>query len=420
MNSLMHINENMDKYDQIYLDNMAPALTAYVSWVIKSAKAMGIERLYFLARDGYSMYHIAQKLLDDSDIDMDIRYLHVSRIALRKAEYHLIGKAALDMICSNGISVTAESIMQRAGLSDSQARQILLQVGLDKSCKELLDTAQLEAIKKKLADNKQFMDYVKEESIRCYQDIIGYLTQEGLYESVKYGTVDCGWIGTLQRSLMHLTNKKFDGFYFGLYQTPRDVDEAYYHAFYFGSTWGLSRKVYFANCLFEVMVSAPEGMTIGYKRQDKKYIAIQKNVENTYIERQRHNMQLCLRYIDDHEYGLEKYNEGFKKEIARKLKRLMGRPTRDEVEALRYQSFCDDVLEQCSQHIVAVWDKDELKRQGFINKLLIKSGISKQVLHDSAWPEGSVVLKSRQVVYNLWQQRLYKYVMYIRMQVMKR
>ena len=45
-------------YEESFLHIWAPAITDYVEWVLTEAIQSGKKRLYFLARDGWMMYHI--------------------------------------------------------------------------------------------------------------------------------------------------------------------------------------------------------------------------------------------------------------------------------------------------------------------------------------------------------------------------
>ena len=63
-------------------DVSAPLIALFVDWCLRESRAAGIERLYFLSRDGQVMMQVAEILgLRDSD-PTDCRYLYVSRQAL--------------------------------------------------------------------------------------------------------------------------------------------------------------------------------------------------------------------------------------------------------------------------------------------------------------------------------------------------
>jgi hypothetical protein len=57
----------------------APLVVGFVSWVLQSAEAAGIRRLFFLSRDGEVLHDIACLLQADRGLQVDCRYIHVSR-----------------------------------------------------------------------------------------------------------------------------------------------------------------------------------------------------------------------------------------------------------------------------------------------------------------------------------------------------
>ena len=64
--------------------------------------------------------------------------------------------------------------------------------------------------------------------------------------------------------------------------------------------------------------------------------------------------------------------------------------------------------------MAAEWDLEEIRKQRFINKLLIKMNIRKQELHESAWHEGSITKAGGRIKSHLRQERMYKLFMYTR------
>ena len=52
-----------------------PVFLNYVLWILKSAQQKGIKTLYFLARDGFLLWEIAQILSKDSELDFSINIM---------------------------------------------------------------------------------------------------------------------------------------------------------------------------------------------------------------------------------------------------------------------------------------------------------------------------------------------------------
>ena len=52
-------SDENDVIEQVSLYVLAPCIDSFVLWVLQEAMKKGIQRLYFLARDGYFMYKSA-------------------------------------------------------------------------------------------------------------------------------------------------------------------------------------------------------------------------------------------------------------------------------------------------------------------------------------------------------------------------
>lgn len=422
--------ENGYRYEESFLHIWAPAITDYVEWVLEKAVRSGKKRLYFLARDGWMMYHAAQRIIDKRMLDIEISYLKVSRYAIRSAQYYLLGEKSLDLICIGGIDVTFERIMKRALLTDEEARRVARIAGYEDRYDTVLNYRQIQELKQQLKDVKILFKYIEQHSKINYENAVGYLRQEGLMEDKPYALVDSGWIGTLQMSIQYLLaaetgqERRIYGYYYGLYDVPKDAEGGQYESYYFGkkSVW---KKVYFSNCLFETVFSSPGGMTLGYERHTDEgcteagnsvactYVPIESENKNPNKDLMLEFKSLLMMYVDERLRSVTEA-KAVRHKNAKSLARLMSRPTSEEAEAYGSMKFCDDIIEFKLQHVAAEWDVKELKKQSFVSKMLIKLNIKKEELHDSAWPEGSIANYGSMVRYHLWQERMYKLFMYTR------
>lgn len=374
------------------------------------------ERLYFLARDGWLMYQVAKLIVEKRQLPIEIRYLRVSRYAIRTAEYYVIGDKCLDTICVGGIDITFEKIMKRANLSESEAEQIARKIDFLHRYHESLNYQQIIALKEQLKKDDFFLQTVENNATEAYQNAIGYLQQEGLIEAVAYAFVDTGWIGTLQMSLQTLIGKPTYGYYFGLYERPIGTQKRQFQAFFFDENQ-VKPKIYFSNCLLETVFSEAEGMTLGYKKEDEAYQPIQSKNQNPNDKALVREEELLFSYM---KYYLDACGNAVSATVSRLkmvqklLAPLMGRPTTVEAEAYGSLLFCDDVLELQLQPVAAPMGWKEMKKQRFIPKLLRRMNIRKEELHDSAWPEGSYTIAGRSVRYQIHEERMYKRFVYLR------
>lgn len=423
MEQLLSEHRELKSWEQQFLMVFAPAIQGFVEWVIESAIRDGKSRLYFLARDGYLMYQAAKHICEYKSYDIELRYLKVSRYALRRGQYHLQGEACLDYICTGGIDITFEKIMKRAGVSEEIAKAAAKRAGYEACYQEILTYPRIQKLKAVLYEDKELLEQIYEESRKHYPEVIGYLKQEGLLEQGNYGIVDTGWIGTLQKTLEQLIMSaiggqeyiRIDGYYFGLYELPSDMEREKYQAYYFAPVNHIKRKVYFVNSLMEAVISAPEGMTIGYRRQKQKatseyqYETIETEVSNpnaVFIQREAELLELFFLYY--------KRNAASSKTIEKLFRLFMATPLKVEVEFWGEYQFCDDILEGQLQSVAAHLSVEEIRQQWFWNKLKVIIGWKKVELHDSAWMEGSIMLTDTAVRKSLRQIHLYRYILYMR------
>lgn len=289
---------------------LAPSLCGFVVWALRRAMEEGRGRLYFVARDGYLMYRLAQILCRTLGLPVKCRYLYYSRYSLRIPAFHLDMEGALDFICRGGIDVTMEKILNRSGIGGKDKRKVLRMLRLPYAGDEVIPYARLKEVRRRLGECEYFLACVERNSRRRMPELAGYLRQEGLLDGANaetagdaphvgergggeqderpaveeagpakaastdgsdYALVDSGWTGSMQKTLgevlMHLGRKEpLKGYYFGLYELPKGVERDDYAAYYFGPKDGLRAKVHFSNCLFESVFSAPHGMTVGYQR----------------------------------------------------------------------------------------------------------------------------------------------------------
>lgn len=417
-------NRETTKQEELYVKVLAPALIEFVSWVLEEAVRFGKERLYFLARDGYQMYLVAKQLCEMQNIAIQCRYLKVSRYALRVPEYHLLGEDCLERICIGGIDVTFRRIMKRAGLTEEEALEIAKSVGWLEDFDRILNYQEVMQLKKILRQQSKLFEYIEKHSRNAYPFAMGYLQQEGLLDNVSYALVDSGWVGTLQQTLCRLVgNGKVEGFYFGVYEIPKGQDKNRYHSFYFGPKWGLKRKVYFSNCLFEAIYTAGEGMTLGYEKRQELYIPVLDREENPNKKQVEADCKMMEEYLATYKtvfekkrYSVEKADPDF---VYQLFKKFMGKPTEAELDAYGESLFSDDVLEGNLKKVAADLSDDDIRRQRFFRKAMIMLGKRKETIRESAWMEGSIIKNGKHVCSNLFHAVLYKYFVYLRKMMKK-
>ncbi len=434
MQQSLKAQDNLDEYDQIFLHVFAPVIVNYVRWVLETAKSKNIDRLYFLARDGWIMYHIASYIQRNrTDLQIELRYIHVSRYVLRNAEYSFVGRDVLDSVFVGGIDITFEKLMKRVDFTDEEIINVAKEIDFTERIKECLSYAQIQELKLKVDEcSELFFKYVEGHSKEFFDTTIGYLRENGLFEDVSYAIVDSGWLGSTQKSLnrliSHISGKspRLEGFYFGLYDIPDSMAASDYHAYYIKPGKNISRKSRFSICLFETTFSSPEGMTIGYRDKIQGgFEAVQSDKGNPNSAFMKRNYELVKQFVYnlDKVWFLEKADEKKSTQIAEKLlSKIMSNPTALEASTFGGLQFCDDVLELQMQNVAAKWDMGELHNQQFFRRIRIKFFKSNKKLHESGWPEASIVNllgEGYKASNALRGERLYKRLMYVRKAIKK-
>lgn len=407
---------------RLYLYTMVPVLAEFVNWVLDEAVRTGKKRLYFLSRDGYQMYLIACRMTKLRQLSVECRYLHVSRYSMRIPQYHLAPDSGLDRICTGGIDVTLERILQRAALSPEETAEVVQIIGWQDRYRDILNYRQVKELKQTLRTQTGILQYIVKHSLSEYGNAMGYLEQEGLLSDISYAIVDSGWVGTLQESIQSLVHSRrpelaVEGYYFGMYELPKGANPKEYHAYYFSHRRGLRRKACFSNSLFETICSADEGMTLYYREENGRYNPVTDLRSNPNGQQMRRNLAALEEFLTiiDETFLNETGNGAC---LTEQLFRLfMAQPTETEVSAYGDNLFSDDVLEGNLKKTAAELTEREITDQWFLSKLLIMAGIKKAVIHESAWIEGSIVRCGKHVKRNLIQARWYKYFVFARKQL---
>lgn len=402
---------------------LGPLLDAFVVWVLRNALDSGKKRLYFLARDGYFMYLAAKLYVERFSLPVECRYLSCSRYSLRLPMFHLDMEEAMEYICRDSIDVNLGRILNRAGLTEQEQREVFEEIGVVGREHEPIPYVRLEKIKRQLKNSSIFTEALIRHSKEALPVVAGYLNQEGLIDTDSAVLVDSGWVGSMQKTLNSLLkymgrNEELEGYYWGLYELPPGVDRKKYHCYYFSPEGQLREKVYFNNNLFEAIFSAPHGMTLGYGEKDGKYEPVYAPVSAERADQMKKIESVLLksaRKLADNRVSIEDVD--YRKDrrvLKRLLKKFMGRPTLEEAGVFGRMHFCDDVLEYGHRMLAEEMSEKDLRANHVVNKILVMTGLRKSEIKESAWYEGSAVLCSRHPGYHIFQYRIYKYLLYVR------
>ena len=106
-----------------------PLLTAFVAWVLQEAKAQGVRRLYFVARDGEVLMAVAQILASRLG-GPELRYLFGSRRAWLAPSADLRDPLWRRLVVTPDQRISAFDMLARLGLDAGQIGALLAHAGI--------------------------------------------------------------------------------------------------------------------------------------------------------------------------------------------------------------------------------------------------------------------------------------------------
>jgi predicted HAD superfamily hydrolase len=199
---------------------VVPFLVSYVLWVLDHARKEGIQRLYFVARDGEVLYKIAKEL-NAGDEALDLRYLYGSRRAWLSPSITMDTVAWRHLLVTAGQANSPKDIVARAGLEDIEAELVREHFGMSPECwgapmglggaRQFLET---------LLSDQRARELISSVAEKKRQVAVTYFKQEGLFDDVPWALVDAGWSLNSQAALKRILSDDVPhepkGFYLAL------------------------------------------------------------------------------------------------------------------------------------------------------------------------------------------------------------
>lgn len=377
-------------YDRTVLFACAPFIYLYAEWVINRAVKLGIKRLYFLARDSYSVLKAAQTICDRDNIDIKLSYFYCSRHSLRMAAYRFKDSSAYDRLFYECYRLTAANLLARAEFDLHERLRVYADVGFDTEREnEILSKDEFHSLCASLKKSDVFNNILKEKSDAAYDNTIGYFRQEGLFDYDRIGIVDTGWTGSVQLAMKKLllsagVENTVTGFYIGMLEQPEQISGSEYINLLFEGKSDCGTKAWFSHNLMECILTAPHAMTVGYCFENGSYKPV--------FAGSAENVQAVRRMTDivtDFAANVRNFSfdDSCIKAAKALMKKLMFHPDKESAEAFSQYKFCDDFSESYQLSLVKKADKEELSG-GYIHKAILHKSDGKRLL----WYYGSLAV----------------------------
>lgn len=404
---------NLTGLDFISYNITAPTMVNYVWWILLNVTEQKINTIYFLARDGQLLMKIAKLFIEEFTLDIKCEYLYCSRKSLRMPTYHFLGNEALDLLFADGYNVTFTLLCNRLEMTDSEKKVFLNLVGIDKNDVDLrLSRKQIHFLRKYFEKNTELFEGLMKKSKQSYSNILKYLNKIDFFKNSKICIIDSGWNGSLQRSLNQIIkhyknhNSEIIGFYFGLYKNlDNSLDGKYY-------SWMFNYKDFFAikfnNNLFECMLYADHGMTIGY--DDFGNPILGKKYYNKLIEIISDQQAVIIDYSVKllKEINFFHFNTKIVKQYIRYLLEvLMFKPNNTLVQSYQDYIFSDDIIDSKNAYLVKNAESTTLKQYLLINRIRNKFLSTSYREKELFWIYGTLSYSNR---LKRWWYRLNVYI----------
>ena len=262
-----------DEKAQLGASLAGPILFPYIYWLLDQAQKRGIERLYFIARDGYILKLIADLIIKENNLPIKTKYIYGSRKAWRISAL----KVEDDELYRQFIQFTMyepKKVNQAFGLTKEEFLSIL-----PKNLHNYSTHKPDNRLAEYLYNNKDVLKFAIEKNKAQKECVINYLKNTIDCTDDKFAFVDLDGSGLTQNCLARLMNnfydKKIKSFYYAV--TPAccrslNLEKYYYYTLKRGNMGNM----------LELLTRAPHGQTLKYANQDKNFEPIleQIDVEN--------------------------------------------------------------------------------------------------------------------------------------------
>ncbi|GAA1055577.1 hypothetical protein GCM10017608_22310 [Agromyces luteolus] len=224
-------SRNRDRHDddaaaELGYAVLGPVLVGFTQWLHAAARARGIDRLAFLAREGKLLRDAYRELLGDDALRSD--YVYASRRMVNLAGIRTpIRPSELDFLAATGAPLRVAEYVTRfipdiaPDRIDAAARSVGLRAGSVVAPEE---GSRMRQVFRALEPE------IVAAAGRERGPVIDYLRSVGLHRPTT-AVVDVGWQGSIQASLRAILNPDLEGFYFGIHPTPKTVGADWLHGF---------------------------------------------------------------------------------------------------------------------------------------------------------------------------------------------
>ena len=324
------------------LTSIGVVLVLFAHWLHQSAKRDGVERLLFLARDGYLLEQIYTALYPIEAGGIPAAYTYASRRAFRVPAIARIDDATLRMLTDFNHAQTVRFHLDALGLTPDDHLTAVQKAGFA-DLDALVPRQRTDQLVQLLRDLEAvIVEHAAEERVFLER----YLYDSGALNAASVGLVDVGWNGSLQKAYAALVNnfwsieQTINGYYVGLREPTVVFDKtgSLRRMRGFVCDLGTPREnldlVYDGATLIEFALYAPHGTSLRFDSRNGKVAPILDDTKIGFNIDASCRIQLGVHDLVKITKELDLSGIDNIEPFLRPLKRIVHRPTKAEARLL--------------------------------------------------------------------------------------
>lgn len=279
-NNLLYNGLPLDYFEEFGIKYVFPIYFGFTHWLYELTK--NDRNIFFLARDGYAIKKLYDKLCKKFNNPIFTQYVYCSRQSVQMPTMAFEEKMddAIKFL-TNRQEVTDNDITLREMLnivqidSSSVSDNLVRMFGF-KGLDDIINSKNHHSAQKLIA---MFSKQIRENLLKKHKNCLKYLDQIGMNRFSDINIMDIGWSGHIQNSLEKLLGRSIQGFYFGTTATPEFSNFCNMFGWIFDNDNPTETKqeIYENVMMYELLFSAPHGSCSGYEERDGKIVPILNN-----------------------------------------------------------------------------------------------------------------------------------------------
>lgn len=252
-------------------------LFPYVNWVLRRSQAIGVHRLYFIARDGYILKQIADEIIKEANLPIETHYIYGSRRTWRMAGYDG-SEAQLKRLLNITRPWVASKARKIADIAD------VLEIPVEKmkpflpehwpDMEHLLYTETFNWLGLYLARQPEFREFLKKQHREKRKLALDYLGQEVGFGKDDFAFVELVGTGFTSECMVDIIHDTYEKpvriFYYNLFGDGIEGKAQYYN---------FQPKVLAHSMLLELLCRALHGQTVAYRQDNGQIVPVTVNDE---------------------------------------------------------------------------------------------------------------------------------------------